>query len=105
MPRDPLLHPGRPEIDITGNGAPSPPPSIYTFKLTRWDEKAGLHGIRYAPNNRRAQSTRERRPAVKKISTVATRRNMIFNEPRLTIGMDLETAQAITALGTPPELI
>jgi hypothetical protein len=26
--------------------------------------------MRYAPNNRRARSTRERRPAVKKISTV-----------------------------------
>src|SRR5882724_11095994 len=55
----------------------------------RWDEKAGLHGMRYAPNNRRALGTRERRPAVKKISTVATNRNKIFNEPKLTIGLDL----------------
>jgi hypothetical protein len=39
----------------------------YAFKLIRWDEKAGLHGMRYAPNNRRARSTRERRPAVKKM--------------------------------------
>src|SRR6266436_2062333 len=46
--------------------------------LIRWDEKAGLHGMRYAPNNRRARSTRERRPAVKKISTVAMRGNEIF---------------------------
>src|SRR3984893_7412392 len=59
------------------------------IRLTRWDEKAGLHGMRYAPNNRRARSTRERRPAVKKISTVATNRNEIFKEPKLTIGLDL----------------
>src|SRR5713226_3119544 len=45
--------------------------------------------MRYAPNDRRARSTRERRPAMKKISTVATRRNKIFNEPKLTIGLDL----------------
>jgi len=24
------------------------------IELTRWDEKAGLHGMRYAPNDRRA---------------------------------------------------
>ncbi len=46
--------------------------------LIRWDEKAGLHGMRYAPNNRRAQGTRERRPAVKKIGTVAKHGNEIF---------------------------
>src|SRR5258708_2666289 len=45
--------------------------------------------MRYAPNNRRARGARERRPAVKKISTVATKRNEIFREPRLTIGLDL----------------
>src|SRR6266850_4451030 len=54
-----------------------------------WDEKAGLHGMRYAPINRRARSTRERRPAVKKISTMAKRGNEIFKEPKLTIGLDL----------------
>src|SRR5712671_629991 len=57
--------------------------------IIRWDEKAGLHGMRYAPSNRRARSARERRPAVKKISTVATNRNEIFKEPKLTIGLDL----------------
>src|SRR5258705_8946255 len=41
------------------------------------------------PINRRARSTRERRPAVKKISTVAKRGNEIFKEPKLTIGLDL----------------
>src|SRR5438445_2470728 len=41
------------------------------------------------PVNRRARITRERRPAVKKISTVAKRGNEIFNEPKLTIGLDL----------------
>src|SRR6266404_912641 len=47
-------------------------------------------GIR-APNNRRAQDARERRPAEKKISTVATNRNKIFKEPKLTIALDLRT--------------
>src|SRR5712671_3199260 len=57
--------------------------------IIRWDEKAGLHGMRYAPNDRRARSARERRPAVKKISTVATNRSEIFKKPKLTIGLDL----------------
>src|SRR5450756_1462835 len=46
-------------------------------------------GMRYAPSERRAQGAMERRPAVKKISTVATNRNEIFKEPKLTIGLDL----------------
>src|SRR5712664_2705647 len=46
-------------------------------------------GMRYAPNNRRARSTRERRPAVKKTITVAKNRNEIFKQPQLTIGVDL----------------
>src|SRR5579864_5243397 len=58
-------------------------------RLTRWNEKAGLHGMRYAPNNRRARSTRERRPAVKKISIVQAFGNEIFKEQKLTIGVDL----------------
>src|SRR5260370_40423761 len=58
-------------------------------RFIRWDEKAGLRGMRYAPSNRRARGARERRPAVKKISTVATNRNEIFKEPKLTIGLDL----------------
>src|SRR5467141_2988765 len=45
--------------------------------------------MRYAPNNRRARSTRERKPAVKKSSTVAKRGNEIFRKPKLTIGLDL----------------
>src|ERR1700687_5527490 len=46
-------------------------------------------GMRYAPNNRRARSTRERRPAVKKIITGAKNRNEIFKQQQLTIGVDL----------------
>src|ERR1700687_3463420 len=46
-------------------------------------------GMRYTPNNRRARSTRERRPAVKKIITVAKNRNEIFRQQQLTIGVDL----------------
>src|SRR5713226_4866717 len=68
-------------------------PANWTLPITaafiRWDEKAGLHGMRYSPNDRRARGARERRPAVKKISTVATNRNEIFKEPKLTIGLDL----------------
>src|SRR6266568_2647094 len=58
-------------------------------RLIRWDEKAGLHGMRYAPNDRRARGALERRPAMKKISTVARNRNEIFKQPKLTIGLDL----------------
>src|SRR5260221_4409117 len=58
-------------------------------RLTRWDEKAGLHGMRYAPNDQRARGAMERRPAVKKISTVAKNGNEIFKEHKLTIGLDL----------------
>src|SRR5260370_29004069 len=61
----------------------------YRCALIRWDEKAGLHGMRYAPNDRRARGARERRPAAKKISTVATNRSEIFKDPKLTIGVDL----------------
>src|SRR5271169_6489393 len=58
-------------------------------RLTRWDEKAGLRGMRYAPNVRRAQGTMKRRPAMKKISTVRVNGNMIFKGHKLTIGVDL----------------
>jgi hypothetical protein len=37
--------------------------------LSDRDEKAGLHGMRYAPNDRRAFKHKKRRPAMKKIST------------------------------------
>jgi hypothetical protein len=39
----------------------------------------------------------ERRPAMKKISTVAKRGNKIFKEPKLTIGLDLGDRTSITA--------
>src|SRR5213082_794631 len=45
-------------------------------------------GMRYAPNDRRAQGAK-RRPAMKKISTVQTLRNEILKKQKLTIGMDL----------------
>jgi hypothetical protein len=35
------------------------------------------------------KGARERRPAVKKISTVAKSGNKIFKEPKLTMGLDL----------------
>ena len=35
------------------------PDSPISAALTRWDEKAGLRGMRYAPNVRRAQGTKK----------------------------------------------
>jgi hypothetical protein len=58
----------------------------------RWDEKAGLRGMRYAPKNRRARGAKKRRPAMKKISTVQTFRNEIFKEQKLTIGLEKSLA-------------
>src|SRR4029077_12819464 len=46
-------------------------------------------GMRYAPNVRRAQGTRKRRPAMKKTSTIQVNGNMIFKGHKLTIGLDL----------------
>src|SRR6516165_2565427 len=45
--------------------------------------------MRYAPNVRRAQGTKKRRPAIKKISTMRVNGNMIFKGHKLTIGLDL----------------
>src|SRR6202795_1893535 len=59
------------------------------IELIRWDEKAGLHGMRYAPNDRRAFKHKKRRPAMKKISTVQAYGNEILKEQKLTIGVDL----------------
>jgi len=44
------------------------------------------------------EAQEKRRPAVKKISTVAMRGNKVFNEPKLTIGLDLgdRTSHMIT---------
>src|SRR5439155_1594884 len=60
-----------------------------SLALIRWDERAGLRGMRYAPNVRRAQGTMKRRPAMKKTSTVRVNGNMIFKGHKLTIGVDL----------------
>src|ERR1700719_1542729 len=46
-------------------------------------------GMRYAPNVRRAQGTKKRRPAMKKTSTIRVNGNMIFKGHKLTIGVDL----------------
>src|SRR6201981_3111773 len=46
-------------------------------------------GMRYAPNGRRARSANERRPAMKKTSTVQASKSEIFKEQKLTIGLDL----------------
>src|SRR5580693_6048867 len=46
-------------------------------------------GMRYALNGRRARSANERRPAMKKISTVQALKGEILKEQKLTIGLDL----------------
>src|ERR1700675_4185541 len=46
-------------------------------------------GMRYAPKGRRARSATERRPAMKKTSTVQVLKNEIFKEQKLMIGLDL----------------
>src|SRR6266566_6286605 len=58
--------------------------SDHQVAVTRWDERAGLRGMRYAPNVRRAQGTMKRRPAMKKTSTVRVNGNMIFKGHKLT---------------------
>src|SRR6202047_4212681 len=45
--------------------------------------------MRYAPNVRRSQGTKKRRPAMKKTSTIRVNGNMIFKGHKLTIGLDL----------------
>src|ERR1700692_4113555 len=47
------------------------------------------HGMRYAPNDRRAFKHKKRRPAMKKISTLQVFGNEILKEQKLTIGLDL----------------
>ena len=54
--------------------------------FTRWDEKAGLPGMRYAPNDRRAQGAEERRPAMQEISIMQANGSDIFRSQQLTIG-------------------
>src|SRR5713226_531474 len=55
----------------------------------RWDEKAGLRGMRYAPNVRRARGTKKRRPAMQKISTMRASGSEILKGRQLTVGLDL----------------
>src|SRR6202051_671414 len=47
------------------------------------------HGMRYAPNDRRAFKHKKRRPAMKKISTLQVVGNESLKEQKLTIGLDL----------------
>src|SRR5215472_12388429 len=46
-------------------------------------------GMRYAPNDRRAQGAKERRPAMQEISTMQASGSDIFAGQQLTIGLDL----------------
>jgi transposase len=66
----------------------TPVPKLPVSAFTRWDEKAGLRGMRYAPKVRRAQGTKKE-TGYEKTSTVRVNGNMIFKGHKLTIGLDL----------------
>src|SRR5579864_9225833 len=58
--------------------------------VIRWDEKAGLRtGCCTLPSYRRARSTDKRRPAMKKVSTVAAKASRKISSQKLTVGLDL----------------
>src|SRR5438132_13169407 len=62
-------------------------------------------GMRYAPNDRRAQGTKKRRPAMQKISTMQTSGKSIF-EGQLTIGVDLgDRSSAYCVLNEAGEIV
>ena len=63
---------------------------VRTAAVIRWDEKAGLR--RDAVRSQVIdvlEAQIKRRPAMKKISTVAAKQNRNFTEQKLTIGFDL----------------
>src|SRR5580692_4848109 len=57
--------------------------------LHRWDEKAGLRGMRYAPSCWTCSRHKQRRPAMQKISTRRVMGSKILKGHQLTIGLDL----------------
>src|ERR1700719_2082272 len=62
-----------------------------TVGVNRWDEKAGLRtgcGVRSQVIDV-LEAQIKRRPAMKKISTVAAKQSRNFSQPKLTIGLDL----------------
>jgi hypothetical protein len=61
-----------------------------SIDVTRWDEKAGLrrHAVRsQVIDVLKAQI--KRRPAIKKISTLAAKPSKKISQPKLTVGLDL----------------
>src|SRR5579864_9438761 len=71
----------------------NPPAFLVAMTMTvviRWDEKAGLRtGCCTLPSYRRARSTDKRRPAMKKVSTVAAKASRKISSQKLTVGLDL----------------
>src|SRR6202166_3644148 len=63
--------------------------SIRQSRFTDGMRRPVSGGMRYAPNSRRARSATERRPAMKKTSTVQAFKSEIFKEQKLTIGLNL----------------
>src|SRR5690349_5630491 len=62
-------------------------------------------GMRYAPNDRRAQGTKKRRPAMQKVSTMRTSGKSVF-EGQLTIGVDLgDRSSAYCVLNEAGEIV
>ena len=72
----------------------------------RWDEKAGLRagcGVRsQVIDVLNAQI--KRRPAMKKVSTVATKQNRNNSQQKLTVGLDLLSIQICETVATKGEL-
>ena len=61
-----------------------------TTVVNRWDEKAGLRtgcGVRSQVIDV-LEAQIKRRPAMKKVSTVAAKQSRNFSQPKLTIGLD-----------------
>src|ERR1700693_3974012 len=62
-----------------------------TTVVSRWDEKAGLRtgcGVRSQVIDV-LEAQIKRRPAMKKVSTVAAKQSRNFSQPKLTVGLDL----------------
>ena len=94
--RDPRRKGGRrafPSVEHAINAVVAEEVTMGAFPISRRKpdgmRRPVSNGMRYAPNERRAQGAMERRPAMKKISIEQTFRNEILKKQKLTIGMDL----------------
>src|SRR5258708_23550119 len=80
---------GGPSHYVASNRNSTAIPTFREADFTDGMRRPVSSGMRYAPNVRRAQGTKKRRPAMKKTSTIRVNGNMIFKGHQLTIGLDL----------------